>query len=311
MGVVVSIDGRIVPPEEATVSVFDHGFLFGDSVYEVIRTRRGVPVTMDEHLRRLEGSAAGIYLALPWSRAEIASRISEAVRSANNEECYVRAIVTRGVGEISLLPDSCRAPSLILLVKPLPLPAPSVATEGIGVVVASRARNDRRALDPSAKTGNYLNNLLALVEARRAGADDAILLNPAGRVAEATTSNVFLVRGGKALTPALGCGILAGITRDVLLREFPKAGIAAEEGEYPEDVLRGADEVFLTSTVRGVAPVTKIDGKPVKDGKPGPVTKRVAALYDELLDRLADAAGATNQRATPPASRPPARGPTT
>jgi branched-chain amino acid aminotransferase len=289
MGLLVSIDGRIVPPEEATVSVFDHGFLFGDSVYEVVRTRRGVPVTLDEHLRRLEGSAARIYLDLPWGRADLAARVREAVRAAGNPESYVRVVVTRGKGEISLLPDSCGSPLLLVVVKPLPVPPPSVARDGIAVAVTSRLRNDRRALDPSAKTGNYLNNLLALVEARRAGAEDAILLNAAGMVAEATTSNVFAVRGGRARTPSLECGILAGITRDLLLREMARAGIPVEEGDLPEAALRGADEVFLTSTVRGIAPVARLDGKPVGDGRPGPVARRVAALYEEALDRLAAA----------------------
>ncbi len=296
MGVVVSIDGKILAPDQAAVSVFDHGFLFGDSVYEVVRTRRGVPVTLDEHLARLEGSARRIYLELPWSREALRSRIREANAAGANPESYFRIIVTRGTGEISLLPDSCRTPCLIVIVKPLPVPAPSVSAEGLRVSLVSRPRNDRRALDPSAKTGNYLNNLLALVEARRAGGDDAILLNPAGDVAEATTSNVFLVRGGRVSTPSLDCGILAGITRDLLVRELPRTGTSVEEGVYPGSALREADEVFLTSTVRGVAPVTRIDGAPVGDGKPGPVTRRVAALYEEVLDRLADEAGAGGSR---------------
>lgn len=292
MGTVVSIDGRIHPPGEARISVFDHGFLFGDSVYEVVRTRRGVPVTMDEHLARLEGSARQIYLDLPWTREEMARLVGEALAAGANEESYIRIVVTRGVGEISLLPDSCERPCLVLMVKPLPVPPPSVARDGLAVHLVPRPRNDHRALSPSAKTGNYLNNLLALVEARRAGADDALLLNPAGQIAEATTSNCFLVRDGRVLTPALSCGILAGITRDLLVRELPSLGIPVEEGAWPAPALADAAELFLTSTVRGVAPVTRVDGRPVGDGRPGPVTRRVAALYEEVLDRLADAAGA-------------------
>jgi branched-chain amino acid aminotransferase len=287
MGTLVSMNGRILPPGEAVVSVFDHGFLFGDSVYEVVRTRRGVPVTLDEHLRRLEGSARQIYFELPWPMEAVKERVREAHRASGNEESYIRIVATRGTGEISLLPDSCRDPLLIVIVKPLPVPAPSVARDGLKVALVDRLRNDRRALDPGAKTGNYLNNALALMEARRAGAEDAILLNPEGRLAEATTSNVFLVRGGKVLTPALASGILAGITRDLLMGEMRRAGLDAAEGDLPVEALREADEVFLTSTVRGVAPVTSIDGRPVKDGKPGPVTRRVAALYEAALDRLA------------------------
>jgi len=287
MATIVSIDGRLLPPEQATVNVFDHGFLFGDSVYEVVRTRRGRPVTLDEHLARLEGSAERIYMTLPWDRASFAARIDEALRAGGNPESYVRIVVTRGVGEISLLPDSCKSPSLILIVKPLPVPPPAVARDGLRVSLAGRPRNDRRALDPSAKTGNYLNNLLALVEAHRAGNDDAVLLNPAGMLAEATTSNLFLVKGGRVRTPSLACGILAGITRDLLVREMGRGGLAVEEGEFPAAALLGADEAFLTSTIRGVAPVTRVDGEPVGDGRPGPVTGRVAALYEAALDRLA------------------------
>ena len=287
MGTVVSINGRILAPEQAVVSVFDHGFLFGDSVYEVVRTRRGVPVTMEEHLDRLLGSARQIYMELPWSRDEMRSRVREAHRAAGNEESYFRIVATRGAGEISLLPDSCRDPLLIVIAKPLPVPPASVARDGLAVALVARPRNDRRALNPGAKTGNYLNNVLALIEARRAGAEDAVLLNPAGMLAEATTSNLFLVKGGRVRTPTLESGILAGITRDLLMREMPRAGLAAEEAELPLEALLSADEAFLTSTIRGVAPVTRVDGKPVGEGRPGPVTRRVAALYEEALDRLA------------------------
>jgi branched-chain amino acid aminotransferase len=292
MGTVVSINGKVLAPEQAVVSVFDHGFLFGDSVYEVVRTRRGVPVTMDEHLDRLEGSASQIYMTLPWARQELRARVAEAHRASGNPESYFRIIVTRGSGEISLLPDSCREPLLILIVRPLPVPPPAVARDGLAVAVVARPRNDRRALNPGAKTGNYLNNVLALIEAKRAGAEDAILLNPSGLLAEATTSNLFVVQGGRVRTPSLGSGILAGITRDLLRREMPRAGIAVEEADLPVEALRGAEEAFLTSTIRGVAPVTRVDGRPVGDGRPGPVTKRAAAIYEEALDRLADAAGA-------------------
>ncbi len=292
MGTVVSIHGKILAPEQAVVSVFDHGFLFGDSVYEVVRTRRGIPVTLDEHLDRLEGSARQIYMELPWSRGEIGERVREAHRAAGNDESYFRIVATRGAGEISLLPDSCRDPLLIVIAKPLPVPPPSVARDGLSVALVARPRNDRRALNPGAKTGNYLNNVLALIEAKRAGADDAVLLNPAGMLAEATTSNLFLVKGGRVRTPTLDSGILAGITRDLLVREMPRAGLAVEEADLPAEALTAADEAFLTSTIRGVAPVTRVDGKAVGDGRPGPVTRRVAALYEEALDRLAGAASA-------------------
>jgi branched-chain amino acid aminotransferase len=288
MGIAVTVDGVLTAPEKATVSVFDHGFLFGDSVYEVVRTRRGVPVTMDEHLDRLRASAAMVYMDLPWDRATLGRRVREAVAAGGNAESYVRIIVSRGTGEISLLPDSCGKPVLVLLVKPLPVPPPEVARDGIPVVLSDRRRNDARALDPAAKTGNYLNNLLALVEAKRRGADDAVMRNTDGFLAEGTTSNVFWVKGGVVRTPSLDCGVLAGITRDVLLAALRRTGVPVEEGRYPQEALRGADEVFLTSTIRGVAPVTRLDGEPVGGGRPGPRTRRCAELYEEELDRRAD-----------------------
>lgn len=289
MGIAVSIDGQLVEPDEARISIFDHGFLFGDSVYEVVRTRRGVPVTLDEHLERLRASAAEIYLDLPWSHDDLRAAVRRVLDAAGNDESYLRVIVTRGVGEISLLPDSCEKPGLIVLVRPLPVPPPSVAEQGLAVVVSGRVRNDQRALSPAAKTGNYLNNVLALVEARRDGADDAILLNPAGHVAEGTTSNVFFVEGDALRTPSLDCGILAGITRSLLVEALRGDGVEVEEGEYPVERLLGADEAFLTSTVRGVAPIRSLDGKPVGAGRPGPVARRVAEVYERELDRLATA----------------------
>jgi len=292
MAIAVSIDGHIVPPEEARVSVFDHGFLFGDSVYEVVRTRRGVLVTLTEHMARFRASAGAIHFELPWSDAEMGERIRGAVAAGGNPESYVRVIATRGVGEISLLPDTC-TPGFIVIVRPLPEPPAAVARDGIAVILSRRPRNDRRALSPGAKTGNYLNNVLALIEARKAGGDDALLANPSGILAEATTSNLFFVKDGVVHTPALDSGILAGITRDLLIRVLRTEGVSVEEGSYPPEILREASEVFLTSTIRGVAPVVRIDGEPVGDGWPGPMAARLVGLYFAELDRLADEASAS------------------
>ncbi|MHC4923957.1 MAG: aminotransferase class IV [Planctomycetota bacterium] len=287
MAIVVSLDGRVVSEEEAVVPVLDRGFLYGDSVYEVVRTRRGRPVTLEEHLDRMRGSAQAIYMDLPWSNDELRGHVQALLDASGNEESYIRIVVTRGGGPVGLLPGEGEPPRLIIIAKPLPEPPAHVFTTGLTLVIASRPRNDSRALSPAAKTGNYLNNLLALVEARDLGAEDAILLSPAGVVAEGTTSNLFWLDGEVVHTPSLECGILAGITRAVLLEAMRSDGMTVDEGEHPPEVLRKAQEIFLTSTVRGVAPVTTLDGRPVGDGKPGPVARRVLELYESELDRRA------------------------
>lgn len=280
---VVSIDGVITPISEGRVPVMDHGFLFGDSLYEVVRTFGGRPVAMREHLARLRTSAEMVYMRLPWSDAEIVARLAAAFAASRFPDAYVRLVVTRGVGPMTLLPDACDRPSTIVYVMPLVIPAAD-NERGIGVVVPERLRNDRRSLAPAAKTGNYLNNLLALVEAKRAGGDDAVMVNPEGFVTEATTANVFWVKDGKVHTPSHDCGILAGITRALLLGEMRREGMDVLEGRFPVGDFLGSDEAMLTGTIRGVTPVVRIDGRSVSDGKPGPVTKRIAALNDRLLE---------------------------
>ena len=284
---VVSVDGVVRPLAEARIPAMDHGFLFGDSVYEVVRTRGRRPVALAEHLERLRASANAIYLVLPWTDSEIATRMRDAVAATDFPECYVRLVVTRGTGPMSLLPDECTQPSVVVYVLPLKTPSPEEIARGVSVAVPSRLRNDSRALAPAAKTGNYLNSLLALVEARRAGGDDAILLNARGHVTEATTANVFWVRGGELFTPSLDCGILAGITRTLLIWALRQEGGVVHEGAYPLEAMTSADEVFLTGTIRGVSPVVRIDGRPVGKGTPGPTALALAAKYEQLLDQHA------------------------
>jgi branched-chain amino acid aminotransferase len=282
---VISVDGVITSVADARISPMDHGFLFGDSVYEVVRTLGRRPVALREHMERLRASADLTGLVLPWTDEQIAARMRDAVAATDFPECYVRLVVTRGAGPMSLLPDGCDAPSAIVYVLPLRTPSPEDLARGATVVVPARLRNDARALTPAAKTGNYLNNLLALTDAKRAGADDAVMLNAHGHVTEATTANVLWVRGGRLFTPALPVGILAGITRRMLLAALRTEGTEVEEGSYPYDDLATADEAMLTGTVRGVHAVTKLDGVPVGSGLPGPVTLRLMKLYDDLLVR--------------------------
>jgi branched-chain amino acid aminotransferase len=281
--ILVHTGAEIVPAEQATIPILDHGFLFGDSVYEVVRSAGGKPFLLREHLVRLRASGRRIYFEVPWPDEEIARRMEALTARLPPVDLYFRIVATRGPGPLSLLPDGCDRPGLYILARELePYPA-RLYTEGCKVAVVPRLRNDPRAMDPAAKTGNYLNNLLGLVEARRMGADDALFLNAEGRLTESTTSNVWIVEGGRALTPPLGEGLLAGITRDWLLEMLPRAGVPVEEAVIDRARLDRAEEVFLTGTVKGVMPVSYVDGRRVCDEIPGPVTRRAAALYAAAL----------------------------
>jgi branched-chain amino acid aminotransferase len=279
----VSVNGKISSLADACIPAMDHGFLFGDSVYEVVRTLDGEPVAWPEHFERLQASASALYMELPWTRAEMGARIEETIAATGLPDCTVRMVVTRGPGPMSLLPDECDGPRLVVYVLPLRLPPREHQENGIRISVPSRLRNDQRALAPAAKTGNYLNNLLALVEARRAGGADAVMINTSGHVTEGTTSNVFWVRDGVIRTASLECGILSGITRHELLVAMRADGLTVEEDGFPLEDLTGADEAFLTGTVRGVTPVVDIDGHAVGDGRPGPITLRVVGLLQQTL----------------------------
>jgi len=271
---------QVVPAEDARIPVLDHGFLFGDSVYDVIRTANRRPFMMAEHLERLRASGALIYLEIPWSDVEIAERIALLHEKLGDVEAYFRIVATRGVGPLALLPTGCDEPGLYISWRELMTYPEAFYSEGCSVWIVSRQRNSQQALDPRAKTGNYLNNMLGLVEARREGADDALFLNADGELTEATTSNLWIVEGQRIVTPPLGAGLLAGITRDWL---FATSETVIEE-TVSRDRLVGADEVFLTGTVKGIMPVTRVDGEPVGSGVPGWVTRRVADRYDAALE---------------------------
>lgn len=283
MTTLIHTGAAIVPATEASVPILDHGFLFGDSVYEVVRTVDGRPFMLKEHMDRMRRSAAMIYFEPPWDDSEVARRLSDLLDAIGAPECYVRIIATRGPGPISLLPDGCDRPGLYLIGSELIEYPERHYSEGCSVAVVRRLRTDPRALDPRAKTGNYLNNMLGLIEARKAGADDALFLNAEEHLTEATTSNVWIVEGGRALTPPLAEGLLAGITRDWAFAALPNAGIPVEEAVIDRERLAGADEVFLSGTVKGIMPVSHIDGRPVGDGGPGPVTTRGMEIYREAL----------------------------
>lgn len=276
----VDINGHIVPSEQALVSAWDHGLLYGDGVYETLRTYDGVPFLLDRHLARLRRSADRIRIpfeALPVDAAEEVSRTLLAAQG--NEESLIRILVTRGPGPLGYAPELCPRPSLLVYVLEFSPPSEAVRSAGIKAALVEVRRNPKRALDPEIKSNNLLNNILAGQQAHARGAEEGILLNLDGHVAECTTSNIFAVRGGRVLTPPVSAGILEGLTREFLLETAARHAIpCAEETILPEELL-GADEVFLTSTTREVMPVVRIDETVVGAGVPGPVTRRLMDLF--------------------------------
>ncbi|MFM8980961.1 MAG: aminotransferase class IV [Planctomycetia bacterium] len=283
----ISVDGRIQTPEEATVRVLDHGFLFGDSAYEVLWWHHGVLVQADDHWERLEASAARLYMDLQHTRAGLEQAVratAEAAGVGAHEDALVRVVVTRGVGPPQLDLRTAPRRTLVVLVAPAARPTAEAFERGLHLHVGERRRTSPRALDPRAKTGNYLNNVLALHEAVQAGADDALFLNEAGEVAEATTSNVWLVVGGAVRTPPLSAGILEGTTRRRILALCAGAGLPAGEARVLPGELGAVEELFVSSSVRGVMPVTRLAGQPVGTGRPGPVTRRVRDLFEAAAD---------------------------
>jgi branched-chain amino acid aminotransferase len=285
MPIRVHIDGAVVEPEAAKVSVFDRGYLYGDSVYETIGTAYGRLFALRDHLDRLQRSAERIGLAVP-PRAVIERAVADTVAAAGNPESRVRVMLTRGSGQLDLDPATASDTQLVVIVIPLVAPTPEMLQRGVGVAIVSIARNSPRAIDPAVKSGNYLNNVLALGEARRRfNAHEAILCAGDGSIAEGASSNVFAVIGGELRTPPTEVGILDGITRAKVIALCHEAGIPCVERRLTPDELRGAEEVFLTSATRGVLPVTRIDDHPVAGGAPGPITRRLIEHYDQLARR--------------------------
>lgn len=282
----VWIDGRPVDAAEARVPVFDRGFLYGDSVYEVTRAFGGRAFALEEHLDRLERSAAGL-LMTPPPRDEIRRAVVETLQASGLDDAYVRIVVTRGAGEIALDPAAADAPRLIVIVRAPKPPPPEAYRDGVEVAIVGRTRFAPGAptstVDPQVKSGNYLGSVLAVAEARKRGAYEAILCDNVGRITEGSSSNFFLVRGGRVSTPPLSVGLLEGITRRKVMQLMDGAGIHwAEQPLWPID-LQHADEAFLTSSVRGVVPIVRVDGQPIGGGEPGPITRRVMQLYEALV----------------------------
>jgi len=273
------VNGSVVPAEEARVCVLDNGFTFGDAVYETLRTYGGRPFELGRHLARLRASAARLGFSIPDDDRELETRLLALLARAANAESYIRLIVSRGVGDISYHFERVGPPTVVMVVKPFE-PYPDTAyLDGIDVAVVDVRRNHPRALDPAIKSCNLLNNILAVREAQARGAEEALLLNDKDELAEGASTNLFLVKGGAVATPPLTAGILAGVTRAVLLGLLREQGIPCREAPVPVGDLRAADEAFVTSSTREVMPIRAVDGRPVGDGRPGPVTRRILAAF--------------------------------
>jgi len=281
----INFNGEIL--DHLSISVFDHGFLFGDSVYEVVSTFKNQPCFLNKHLDRLYASAKAISLKVPRDKEWFQRELKNTLSAAGNDESYIRIIVTRGVGEVNIDPSSCEQPNIILMVMDVTEYPKSCYEKGIQVALVSIKRNPRDSLNPNIKTGNYLNNVLAKMEANKLGAQDAIMVNPWGYLTEGTTSNLFFVREGHIFTPSLECGILSGITREMVIQLAKENGFHIEEGKWPGEELFKAEEIFLTGTLKKVMPVSHLDGRLVGAGNPGPITQKLRRLYDDLITEKA------------------------
>ncbi len=285
MGSFASVNGVVSPAEEARVSILDNGFTFGDAVYETLRTYGGRPFALARHLARLRLSASRLGFSVPQDDAALGATLHDLLARAANPESFIRLIVTRGVGDISYHFERVKGPTVVMAVKPFEGFPESSYTQGVPIALVSVRRNHRDALDPAIKSNNLLNNVLAVREAQAKGAVEPILLNQEGQVAEGASTNVFMVKGGVAITPPKGAGILHGITREVVLEVARGAGIPVREEVVSPEALRQADEVFITSSTREVMPARSLDDQPVGDGKPGPVTRALIEAYRAAIPR--------------------------
>lgn len=284
----VSINGTLTSPEDAMVSVFDRGFLYGDSVYEVTLTYDDFPLLLDEHLDRLWHSATSIFMEIQWPKEIIKeylyAGLNKIKQKINSKRYYIRIIITRGGGEIGLDPSLSNGQNLIIIFKPLPEPDPELYRTGVDLVVTEVIRNAKKAIDPNVKSGNYLNNVMALRQAREKGAYDAVMLNDKGFVTESTTANIWIILGDKIITPPIEAGLLGGITRASLIKVGLEKGLNIEEQNFSPETLCSADEVFITSSSREILPVTRINEHKISDGKPGKTTAQLHTFYKEFIN---------------------------
>ena len=278
----IFIDGKYCDERDAKISVFDHGLLYGDGIFEGIRAYNGRVFRLKEHIDRLFCSARSILLKIPMAHADIMAAIVETCRRNRIRDGYIRLVVTRGVGTLGLNPNRCKDPSVLSIAGKMQLYPTELYQRGMEIVTVPTVRNLHSALNPAIKSLNYLNNILAKIEANNAGCEEAIMLNAEGFVAECTGDNIFIVKEKRLLTPPLSAGALYGITRGVVMDLAAQSGLTVGEPDLTRYDLFNADECFLTGTGAELVPVVKIDGRVVGTGKPGPVTESLVAQYRAL-----------------------------
>lgn len=275
----IYLNGKLVPESKAKVSVFDHGLLYGDGVFEGIRAYNGRVFMLDEHVDRLFRSAQAIAMKIPLTKAQMARAVVKTCAANKIKDGYVRLVVTRGVGELGLNPYLCKTPQVIVIAAAIQLYPKKLYDTGMAIVTVGTTRNHTEAVNPRIKSLNYLNNVLAKIEAINAGVMECILLNGQGYVAEASGDNVFAIRGDTLLTPPSWCGALEGITRQVVMQLAPEQGLKVKEDVLTRYDLYTADEVFLTGSAAEIISVVDIDRRTIGDGKPGALTRKLAAAF--------------------------------
>ncbi len=278
----IFMDGKYCSERDAKVSVFDHGLLYGDGVFEGIRIYHGRVFKLKEHIDRLFYSAKAILLQIPMSHAQIMRATVETCRKNKLRDGYIRLVVTRGVGTLGLNPRTCKKPSVIIIADKIQLYPPEFYQRGLDIITVPTTRNLHSALNPAIKSLNYLNNILAKIEANNAGVEEAVMLNAEGFVAECTGDNLFIVKNRALFTPPLSAGALYGITRQTVIELAEEAGLKVSEPNLTRYDLFNADECFLTGTGAVLIPVVKIDGRVIGTGKPGPITRRLEEDYHAL-----------------------------
>ena len=281
----IFIDGKYYSERDAKISVFDHGLLYGDGIFEGIRAYNGRVFKLKEHIDRLFYSAKAILLDIPMSPEEISRATVETCRANKIRDGYIRLLVTRGVGTLGLNPKSCARPSVIIIAGKIQLYPQEYYERGLDIVTVPTTRNLHSALNPAIKSLNYLNNILAKIEANNAGVEEAVMLNAEGFVAECTGDNLFIFKNGELLTPPLSAGALYGITRQTVIELAHQAGIKVSEPNLTRYDLFNADECFLTGTGAEIMPVIKIDGRVIGKGKPGTLTRKLEEDYHALTKR--------------------------
>lgn len=278
----IYLDGEFYDKENAKISVFDHGLLYGDGVFEGIRFYGGRVFRLEEHINRLYDSARAICLTVPLDKAAMTEAVLETIRQNALQDGYVRLVVTRGSGDLGLNPALCPKATVFVIASRITLYPEEMYRNGLVVATCATRRIPHGALSPMVKSLNYLNNVMAKIEAQQAGAGEGLMLNEQGYVAECTGDNIFIVKNGRLYTPPISSGALAGVTRGVVFEMAAELGLSISEPEMTRYDIYTADECFLTGTAAEVIPAVKLDNRPIGDGRPGPVTARLIARFHEL-----------------------------